>query len=60
MYAAWGMICNEDRIALFIDEDHKTTKNLLKTKAFTVSIADEDHMDAADFFGIATGNRMNN
>ena len=59
MNAAWGMICNEDRIALFIDEDHKTTQNLLKTKAFTVSLADRDHMDVADFFGIATGNKMN-
>ena len=47
-----------DKIALFIDEDHKTTQNLLKTKAFTVSIADRAHMDVADFFGIATGNKM--
>ncbi len=58
MNAAWGMICNGDRIALFIDEDHKTTQNLLKTKAFTVSIADAAHMEAADSFGIATGNKM--
>ena len=55
MNAAWGMICAMDKIALFIDEDHKTTQNLLKAKAFTVSIADREHMDAADFFGIATG-----
>ena len=58
MNAAWGMICNADRIALFIDEDHKTTQNLLGKKAFTVSIADKAHMDVADFFGIATGNKM--
>ncbi len=58
MNAAWGMICNGDRIALFIDEEHKTTQNLLKTGAFTVSIADRAHMDAADFFGIASGNKM--
>ena len=58
MNAAWGMICAMDKIALFIDEDHKTTQNLLKTKAFTVSIADRAHMDVADFFGIATGNKM--
>ena len=58
MNAAWGMICGMDKIALFIDEDHKTTQNILKTKAFTVSIADKDHMDVADFFGIATGNKM--
>jgi len=58
MNAAWGMICGMDKIALFIDEDHKTTQNLLKTKAFTVALADQAHMDAADFFGIATGNKM--
>lgn len=58
MNAAWGMICNSDRIALFIDEDHRTTQNILKTRAFTVSLADRAHMDAADFFGIATGNKM--
>ena len=58
MNAAWGMICKEDRIALFIDEEHKTTQNLLKTKAFTVSLADKAHMDVADFFGIASGNTM--
>ena len=57
MNAAWGMICDMDKIALFIGEDHKTTKNILTTKAFTVSIADRDHMDVADYFGIATGNK---
>ena len=57
MNAAWGMICDMDKIALFIGEDHKTTKNILATKAFTVSIADRDHMDVADYFGIATGNK---
>ncbi len=58
MNAAWGMICDTDKIALFIDEDHKTTKNIRAVKAFTVSIADRDHMAEADFFGIATGNKM--
>ncbi len=58
MNAAWGMICGMDKIALFIDEDHKTTQNLLKAKAFTVALADRAHMDVADFFGIASGNRM--
>ncbi|MBO5999127.1 MAG: flavin reductase family protein, partial [Lachnospiraceae bacterium] len=58
MNAAWGMICSMDKIALFIDEDHKTTQNILETKAFTVSLADRDHMEVADFFGIATGNKM--
>ena len=58
MNAAWGMICDMDKIALFIDEDHRTTKNIRAVKAFTVAIADVEHMDVADFFGIASGNKM--
>ncbi|MBR6207861.1 MAG: flavin reductase family protein [Oscillospiraceae bacterium] len=58
MNAAWGMISDMDKIALFIDEEHATTKAIRQTGAFTVSIADRDHMDVADYYGIATGNRM--
>lgn len=58
MNAAWAQICDMDKIALFIDSEHKTTKNIMETKAFTVSIADVSNMAAADFFGIATGNKM--
>ena len=58
MNAAWGQMCEEDRVALFLDQDHKTTKNILTSKAFTVALADRAHMDAADFFGIASGNKM--
>lgn len=58
MNAAWGMICDMDKIALFIDEDHATTKAIRQTKAFSVSLADKDHMDVADYYGIATGNKM--
>ena len=58
MNAAWAQICDMDKIALFIDSDHKTTKNIMETKAFTVSVADVKNMEVADFFGIATGNKM--
>ena len=58
MNAAWGMICDMDKIALIIDEDHKTTKNIRATGAFTVSLADREHTAEADFLGIATGNKM--
>lgn len=58
MNAAWGMVCGHDKVALFIDEDHKTTKNIKEVKAFTVSLADKEHVDVADFYGIATGNKM--
>ena len=58
MNAAWGTACDMDKIALVLSEDHKTTKNIKKVKAFTVSIADKAHIDGADFFGIASGNKM--
>lgn len=58
MNAAWGIISGMDQITLFIGESHKTTKNIRQVKAFTVSIADQEHMKEADFFGIASGNDM--
>ncbi len=57
MNAAWETITQMDKVLLCIDEDHKITQNILKTKAFTVSIADRRHMEVADFFGIASGNK---
>ena len=58
MNAAWGMISDMDKITLFLDEGHKTTANIRAIRAFTVSLADRAHMAEADFFGIATGNKM--
>ncbi|MBR3358967.1 MAG: flavin reductase family protein [Solobacterium sp.] len=58
MNVAWGQICDDDKIILFIGEGKKTWLNILASKAFTVALADEAHMDAADFFGIASGNRI--
>lgn len=58
MNAAWGQICDDDKIILFIGKGKKTWLNIEQSRAFTVSIADRDHVDVADFFGIASGNRM--
>ncbi len=58
MNVAWGQICDEDKIILFIGEGKKTWCNIKASKAFTVALADESHMDVADFFGIASGNKM--
>ncbi len=58
MNVAWGQICDEDKIILFIGEGKKTWLNIKASKAFTVSIADEAHVDVADFFGIASGNKI--
>ena len=58
MSMAWGGICASNLVALNIDEDHKTAENIKKRGAFTLSIADVDHLAEADFFGIATANKM--
>ena len=58
MTAAWGQVCDYKQIALFLDEGHKTAENILKTKAFTVALADQAHMVGADFFGIVSGHKM--
>lgn len=58
MNMAWGGICAQNMVSLNIDEDHKTSENIKKRGAFTLSVADIAHIEAADFFGIATGNKM--
>ncbi len=58
MNMAWGGVCAENMVALNIDEDHKTSENIKKRGAFTLSVADVAHIEEADFFGIATGNKM--
>ena len=58
MNMAWGGICAENMVSLNISEGHKTSENIKKRGAFTLSIADIPHIEAADFFGIATGRKM--
>ena len=58
MNVAWGQICDMDKIILFIGKGKKTRLNIKASEAFTVALADSRHMDAADFFGIASGNKI--
>lgn len=58
MNVAWGGICGMDKIALNLAPDRKTLANIQARKAFTVALADAAHIKEADFFGIATGNKM--
>lgn len=58
MNMAWGGVCGKNMVSLKINEKHKTSENIKKRGAFTLSIADVPHIEAADFFGIASGNTM--
>ena len=56
MNAAWGGISCDTELCMCISAGHKTTKNILARKAFTVSMATADQMEACDYVGIASGN----
>ena len=58
MNAAWGSAADVNRIAIYVSAGHKTMKNILSRKAFTVSMADEKNAVAADYVGIVSGNKV--
>ncbi len=57
MNAAWGGISEDQEISICVDNAHKTAKNLLVRKAFTVSMATAKYMAACDYVGIVSGNK---
>ena len=57
MNAAWGGISEEEEISMCISAEHKTTENILRSKAFTVSMATEAQVVACDYVGIVSGNK---
>ena len=58
MNAAWGGISEMNEISMCLSAGHKTVKNILKRRAFTVSMADADHVVACDYVGIVSGNKV--
>jgi len=57
MAVAWGGICcsKPPCVAISVRKATYTYGNLVERRAFTVSIPSVDHVEAADFFGIASG-----
>ncbi len=56
MNAAWGGVGDDTQVFLCLAADHKTTKNILLNKEFTVSIATEDLKATCDYLGIVSAN----
>lgn len=56
MNAAWGGLYDSDKLELCLSAGHKTTKNILNRKAFTVSFADAAHVAESDYVGLVSGN----
>ena len=57
MNAAWGITTDFNEISISLSE-HKTTDNLAKRGAFTVSMATEDQVVACDYVGIESGRKV--
>lgn len=57
MNAAWGGLSEETEIMICLSAEHKTTKNIQVSGAFTVSMADVEHIKECDYVGIVSGNK---
>ena len=58
MNAAWGGISDDKEISMCLSAEHKTVKNILERKAFTVSMGDAGHVEACDYVGLVYGNKV--
>lgn len=58
MNAAWGGISESNEISLCLSAEHKTVKNILAKKAFTVSMATVETLVACDYVGLVSGNEV--
>lgn len=58
MNAAWGGISEADEISMCLSAGHKTVKNILVKKAFTVSMATADMVVPCDYVGMVSGNTV--
>ena len=60
MNAAWGGIVDTDLIGITISKGHNTTKAILESKYFTVSLATKEMVVSADYVGVVSGNNDKN
>ena len=58
MNAAWGGIYDTNQVMVCLADDHKTTENIKKAGAFTVSFATAKTVAACDYVGIVSANNV--
>ncbi len=56
MNAAWGGISDDAQVSLCLSPSHKTVRNILDRKAFTISMAEASYVKECDYVGIVSGN----
>ena len=58
MNAAWGGIYDTNLLMVCLADEHKTTKNIVDQRAFTVSFATADTVIPCDYVGITSANEV--
>ena len=56
MNAAWGGMYDTNTVMVCLADEHKTTENIKKNKAFTLSFATEKTVVPCDYVGIVSAN----
>ena len=56
MNAAWGGIYDTNLVMVCLADDHKTTENIKKSGAFTISFATSARVASCDYVGIVSAN----
>ena len=60
MNAAWGGVYDTNQVMVCLADDHKTTNNIKKSGAFTVSFATAQTVVPCDYVGIVSANDVPN
>ena len=58
MNAAWGGIYDTNLVMVCLADDHKTTENIKKSGAFTISFATSEMVAPCDYVGIVSANDL--
>jgi flavin reductase (DIM6/NTAB) family NADH-FMN oxidoreductase RutF len=60
MNVAWGGICGSEPpcVAISVRKSRRTYDNIIEKGAFSVNIPSKAHMKEADYFGIASGHKV--
>lgn len=56
MNAAWGGVYDTNQVMVCLSHDHKTTENIKRSGAFTLSFATVKTLVACDYVGIVSAN----
>ena len=57
MNAAWGGLCEHNHVRMCLNNNHRTVQNILRIRAFSISIGTASKVVECDYLGIVSGNK---